>query len=305
MKFAVTGSSGFIASYLCRKLVAQGVDLVSLSSSSVQHEGAFDSTFVLTPESPEELFVEALKDVDVVIHLAGLAHRPRLLSSYADYLPYHNANCVYTKKLLVASIVARVKRLVFVSSIGAQSLSSPSAYIPNNYTITKAFAELLVATASSSSSLEFVIIRPPLVYAKGCPGNLARLRHLFRSLPFNVFSAFDAKKSFISLPNLIEVLCLSAVHPRLANKTYEVSDPTPLSVSLLAQLFYKNPSPSLVLRILSRILKTLVSLLFRRSRFYLQVTSEQLVDSTPFMRDSGWSPSANNSPPDSCSFFSP
>lgn len=304
MKFAVTGSSGFIASSLCRELAAQGIDLIRISKSHHLRQEASTSIFVVTADSSDDVFADALKGVDVVIHLAGLAHRPELLSSYSDYSYYHNANCIYTKKLLCASIACRVKRFVFVSSIGVRSLSKSSPYVPNNYSITKAFAEQLIATASSCSRLEYVIIRPPLVYAEGCPGNLSRLLRLFRLVPFNVFSSFDAKKSFISLASLIEVLCLSAVRPQLANKTYEVADPTPLSVSLLAQLFYGNPSPNPLLCFLSSLLKWLACRFFPMSSFNLQVTHDLLIDSTPFRTDSGWSPLVVNSPPYSCSFFS-
>lgn len=302
MKVAVTGANGFVGKALCNYLATAGYEVHAITTSSPTSDCAnVIYHFTDSPPSASELEL-ALCDVKVVVHLAGLAHNHSVLSKYRFYRLFHSANICYAQSLAAACVAARVRRIVFVSSHGVNSIiSGRDIDLPNNYTISKLLSESIFETSSFCSSLECVILRPPLIYSLACPGNLARLTRLFSYVPFNLFGAFKAKRSFISLDNLLEVLQLSIISPNVANNIYDVADPSPVSVSMLADAFYSNFSRPKLSQFLSRIAFIVIRPVILLFPFGRKLLCESVVDSTSFVVDSGWRPRSEHSPPISLS----
>lgn len=252
MKILVTGASGFIGSRLCPALAAQGVDVIA-ASRRVQFFDAIDGGTHQRPSASASVsqiavgdlaaydWTETLAKVDVVIHLAGRAHTARV-GTDETYQAYRKDNVVATAELAKACIAAGVRRFVFVSSVkvlGERSLELPfsetdAPHPEDVYGITKLEAERELTSLACASSLEVVIIRPPLVYGPGVRANFLRLMKLVnRGLPLPFKNAHNMR-SLIFLDNLVSSLITCAIDRR-ASGVYLVCDRELLSVRTLLE----------------------------------------------------------------------
>jgi len=177
----------------------------------------------------------ALKGVDCVIHLAGLAHRRANGKKDAD--EFMRVNAGGTRRLAEAvSESTTVSRLVFLSSVGAVrsvsdvSLSDTSPCEPDTpYGYSKRAAELAVEEILEKSEADWCIIRSPLVYGPGNPGNMALLARLVKiGMPLP-FGSIHGRRSFVFVGNLVDVLECSAFHPGASRRVFMISDGGALS----------------------------------------------------------------------------
>ena len=84
---------------------------------------------------------------------------------------------------------------------------------------------------NAKTSLEVIIIRPPIVYGNGAKGNISRLIKLLKlKLPLP-FGLIKNKKSFISVDNLVDILICCIRRPNLKGKVFLVSDGEDISLN--------------------------------------------------------------------------
>jgi nucleoside-diphosphate-sugar epimerase len=117
----------------------------------------------------------ALEGVDCVIHCAGKAH---LINKQDELDIYRVINRDGTKHLAEQAVKAKVKRLIFLSSVkvngeSTSNFDDPKIFTngdtPNpqdNYAISKFEAEQALWKITSKTNLEVVIVRLPLVMAQ-------------------------------------------------------------------------------------------------------------------------------------------
>ena len=86
---------------------------------------------------------------------------------------------------------------------------------------------------AAKTGMEVVIIRPPLVYGSGAPGNFGSLmRWLKRGIPLPL-GAIHNQRSLVALDNLVDLIITCLTHPAAANQTLLVSDGEDLSTTQL------------------------------------------------------------------------
>jgi nucleoside-diphosphate-sugar epimerase len=93
--------------------------------------------------------------------------------------------------------------------------------------------------------MEYVIIRPPLVYGPNCPGNfLALLMLVSRNLPLPL-GMINNKRSLIGVDNLADFLTQCIQNSEARNKTFLISDDsdisTPELIRTLAEGMHQKP----------------------------------------------------------------
>ena len=265
----VTGCTGFIASELIKHLCElDGYSVVGASRRPVNN-AKFQVAVVgdinkLTNWSP------FLLDVDVVIHLAGLAHVMKK-SACCNLDIFHRTNVEGTLNLARFAVTAGVRRFIYISSIGVNGFQTEDMkpFVetdPDNpydaYTFSKWKAEQGLREISTETSLEIVIIRPPLVYGFNAPGNFGALLGALRlGLPVP-FGLLKNKRSYVSLNNLIYFITTCINHPNAANQTFLVSDGHDLSTPELIE-FIANALgvrcrlirlPEFIIKMLARII---------------------------------------------------
>lgn len=238
----VTGASGFIGTALCVMLITQQSSVRAVSRSG-EVPGEVTEHVRLDLESSDDLDT-LCAGVDTIVHLAGRAH---ILNDKSDdpVTAFNNANVHVVTKLAEAAIQQRVRRFIFLSSIGVigsetsegEEFSENSICLPSqHYAVSKKNAERELIQLAKDGNMELVIIRPPLVYAGGAPGNFRRLMSLVRSgIPLPLLSV-DNRRSMIALENLIDFIQTCIRHPLAANQTFVISDGKDLATPQIIQL---------------------------------------------------------------------
>ncbi|MGO4706450.1 NAD-dependent epimerase/dehydratase family protein [Microvirga sp. 2MCAF38] len=226
---ALTGATGFIGRHLLRELPRQGFRVrVLLRRPSEVPEGA-SSAVIGDIASPQNMSA-ALRDVDAVIHSAGLAHA----MSGRPEDDYRTINTQGTLALAQGAERAGVKRFVFLSSIRAQSgpvsdvvLTEEQAPGPTDpYGRSKLEAEQGLAQLG----IDWVALRPVLVYGPGVKGNMASLVSLARSgwpLPLG---SLKSRRSLLSLDNLSGAVEAVLKAQGSIRRPFIVADPEPVTI---------------------------------------------------------------------------
>ncbi|MGF1691944.1 NAD-dependent epimerase/dehydratase family protein [Photobacterium kagoshimensis] len=227
MSILLTGSTGFVGKSLAstynvhRHVVRKGE----------QHDYA--SIFTVNSINSDTKWDGAFEGVDVVIHLAGLAHS----SNFSDE-EYESVNAQGAICLAKAAVMNGVKRFVFVSSIGVNGTSTSSSPFNensplcphNSYARSKYNAEVGLKKIANETELEVVIVRPTLVYGLNAPGNFGMLTKLVNKSPFLPFGLVNNRRDFIAVQNLTDLLVTCARHPDASGHTFLASDIETVSV---------------------------------------------------------------------------
>lgn len=241
IKVLLTGSTGFIGSKLNYELNSRGYDTVSAVRKKTQQMN--ESHIAVGELHGNTNFLAALSGVHTVIHLAAKAHikEDHLTNSAAEFA---KCNTDATIALAEQAISSGAKRFIFISSIGVNGSENTQPFTcddaPNPteaYAVSKHHAEIKLRQLAKDTGLEVVIIRPPLVYGKGAPGNFGKLVKLAeKNLPLPL-GAINNHRSFVAVDNLIDLIITCIEHPNAADKTFLVSDDESISTSnLLKQL---------------------------------------------------------------------
>jgi nucleoside-diphosphate-sugar epimerase len=285
---ALTGATGFIGQFLLRELPKRGCRLrVLLRRPSVMPmESA--SAVVGDLARPQNM-AAALADVDAVIHSAGIAHA---MSGLPED-DYRILNTDATIRLARAAQRAGVKRFIFLSSIRAQSgptadrvLTEALAPLPTDaYGRSKLAAEQGLAELD----IDWVALRLMLVYGPGVKGNMEELVRLARS-PYPLpLARLDAKRSLLSLENLVAAIETVLAAPTRLQRAFIVADAEPLTIPEMITILRRGLGrrPGLV-----PVPPRLLELGLRaagRGEIYRRLAGSLVADPSALMR-LGWTP---------------
>jgi nucleoside-diphosphate-sugar epimerase len=184
VKCLVTGATGFIGRELCEQLCRLDYELIPLSRYGGQLANGTSSLAVDFSTTPVDSSM--CSGVDVVFHLAGIAHTQAIESAYLA------VNYQATITLAEAAEAAGVRRFVFLSSVKAMGAADDALARDETacvdpldpYGRSKMLAENALRDSYRDSAMSVVILRSPLVYGPGVRGNLGTLlRAVSRGLP--------------------------------------------------------------------------------------------------------------------------
>ena len=230
----VTGATGFIGRYVCAEFNRRGFTVIGGVRATGPGVDACHETRVLgNLESwRSDALGPAVAGVEIVVHLAARVHL--MNDSAANPLEaFRTANVEATGALFSAAAKAGAKRFIYVSSIKAATFDLEKEEDP--YGQSKVEAERLIRTLSSETGLEYVVIRPPLVYGAGVKANfLQLLRWVDRGVPLPLGS-INNRRSLVFAGNLAHAIADTAEHPGAANQEFSVSDGEPLSTPNLTR----------------------------------------------------------------------
>jgi len=180
MRIGVSGTGGFVGRGFVRYLKGTGDEAVAVKRG------------------------QPLPKCDVLVHIAGLAHR------HATYAEFMAANRDLTVDLAQSARDLGTTRIVFVSSIASvaghsdQVLTPDMAFSPlGPYGESKAAAEQALM---AMDGLETVVLRPPLVFGPGAKGNFATLIRICASGVPLPFASVHNRRSMVGISNLCSAL---------------------------------------------------------------------------------------------------
>lgn len=293
MKILLTGANGFVGRRLAKELSVK-YD-VTCCSRTVSEK---NSEFSISPSLSRYADWESLlQNVDVVVHVAGKAHNigePRDIAQRA----FKAINVDGTLRLAEQALAGNVKRFVFISSIGVngsytshEAFSEKSTVAPHaDYAESKLEAEEGLQALVQGSSMELVIIRPPLVYSGDAPGNFQRLLKIVsKELPLP-FAAIKNRRSMIALENLTDFIRVCLEHPSAANNVFLISDGVDLSIGEILGLLAKGMGKKSRLIAVPPVMLLAGATLLRRRAIYSQLCESLVIDSSKSRSLLGWTP---------------
>jgi nucleoside-diphosphate-sugar epimerase len=273
----ITGATGFVGRRLTEYLLSQYPD-IHLRLAVRKPIGNDPINLVSRPQvhyevvgdiNPQTDWSDALNGVDVVIHLAARVH---VMQDHASdpLQEYRQANTASSIHLAQAAAKAGVKRFIYLSSIkvngeatnSGRPFSEDSLPAPMDpYGVSKWEAELGIEKICLQTGMEFVVIRPPLIYGPGVSANFKKLMQLVaKGLPLPL-GAIHNQRSMLALDNLISFIDVAISHPEAANQRFLLSDGQDLSTTQLLKLLAKGlqrdvwllPIPSALLNIAAKV----------------------------------------------------
>ena len=153
---------------------------------------------------------------DAVFHVAGLVHMPKTKNAaeYADL--YKKVNTDLAVEAARKAKAEGVKQFLFMSSAAVYGLEGAVGKTvvitdqtplnpADNYGLSKKNAEEQLRPLEDDS-FKIVILRPPMIYGKGCRGNYVILAKLAKKLP--AFPYMHNQRSMLYIDNLSEFVRL-------------------------------------------------------------------------------------------------
>jgi nucleoside-diphosphate-sugar epimerase len=293
----VTGANGFVGRALCTEAVRCGLHVRGAVRSVCELPVGAEPAIVGAIGS-ETSWADALRGVDVVIHLAARVHV--MSDIVADPLAeFRLVNTAGTEHLARFATANGVKRLVYVSSIkvngeatyGDKKFTVADVPAPQDpYGVSKWEAEQVLRRIADETGLEVVIVRPPLVYGPGVKGNFAQMLGVVAKRIPLPFASIHNRRSLIYVGNLTDALITCATHPAAAGQTYLVCDGEDISTpDLLRQLAGGMGIPSRLFHCPSVLLK-LAGKLAGKSQQLERLLGSLRVDGDKMRADLNWTP---------------
>ncbi len=208
---------------------------------------------------PDTCWDKALRGVDSVIHLAAMNRAEGPAAAIEDALV--RVNTEGTGRLAAEAARLGVRRFVFISTIKvngersdaiSQGSGHATGFSPEDvplpqtpYAVSKWKAEQRLLAVHQNSSMDAVIIRPPLVYGPGVKGNFYRLMRLADTGLWLPLGGIDNRRSLVYVDNLIDFILCCMGRPEASGRVFTVADSEAVSTSeLLGRLAVLLGRPS-------------------------------------------------------------
>ena len=229
-RILVTGANGFVGKALVRHLAKAGYVVRAAARSRQALPSGPAIEFAEIPDIADVDWRPLLDGVDAVVHLAAIAHRDGVVEA-----SYDRTIRLATERLASACAQAEIKRLIYVSSIGAQTGSAADGVItedsPPHPVSAYDRAKLQAESAVRVSGCAYTILRPVLVYGPGVKGNMDRLIRLSSSPWPLPFGCLHNKRSLLAVDNLNDAISFCLASDLARNEHFVVADEEPIAVA--------------------------------------------------------------------------
>ncbi len=222
-KILVTGGTGFIGQALVRHLADSGHNvrvLLRASSRSPKLPQSLPVEVAISGLNDERGLRAAMVGVDIVYHLAGA----EWLGAYASLM---EIDIQGTQNVVAAAADARVKRLFFVSHLGADRASAYPVFKA------KAIAEEYIRR----SGIDYTILRTAIVFGNN-DGFTTGLAQLISGIPRFFFVPGDGETLLQPLwvEDLATCLVWALDDEKTHNQMYEIGGPEYLTFNQVVQI---------------------------------------------------------------------
>ena len=221
----VTGASGFVGRATVKALAQRGFAVRAGLRNLPRLPLPAGIEITELPDLASEFeWKPLLEGVDLAIHLAAIAD-----AGAANPELHDRVNRRATERLALAAAASGISRLVFISSIRAQSgpsadhaLTERDVPAPSDaYGRSKLAAEAAVRASGVPSS----ILRPVSLYGPGVKGNFALLLRAAESRWPLPIKDFVNRRSLLGIDNLVSAIEFALSASAAMGETFIVADP--------------------------------------------------------------------------------
>lgn len=224
MKILVTGAYGFIGSAVTARLAQNGHQLIGVGrnvadAARKQPDVQWIALDIGRAKSPED-WLPHVEGVDAVVNCAGV-----LQDGLGDDVKAVQADG--TIALFAACERAGIRRVIHISAIGVDRAQ------PTEFTATKLIADRDL----EKRDLDWVILRPSVVYGRGAYGGSALLRATAALPGFVPVFPDTGEIQLVHLDDVSETIVFFLKADTLARVTLELAGPERLSFAAIVQRF--------------------------------------------------------------------
>lgn len=229
----VTGATGLVGSNLCQFLIEKGYNVKALVREK-SDKRFLDSLktveYVYGDLKDKNKLTDQLKDIDTVFHCAA---QVSLLNTYDK--DHASTNIQGTRNILEAALINKVKKFVYVSTLGvlgilkdhyAEKEDAPYIKSGNPYFDTKIDAERIVMNYYHDKNLPVVIIRPGFIIGERDRNNLPTIMPFLLRNQMSYIGDGNNDIAITSMRNLVQALYLAAESDKANGQIYNITDGT-------------------------------------------------------------------------------
>ncbi|MCF6321050.1 MAG: NAD-dependent epimerase/dehydratase family protein [Rhizobiaceae bacterium] len=293
----VTGANGFLGSALMNYLHQRKWPVLAGTRDGNSRAPVPQVTYGTLPEISD--ITVQLSKVETVIHCAAQVHVLKDNNSLGGWDEHLKVNKDGTFALAKQAISAGVKRFIFVSTIGVHGNETtrrgfaaddiPAPHSP--YAVSKLAAEDCLRELAEKTSLEVVILRPPLILGPNPQGNLATISRLLSyGLPLPFASATKNKRSLVSLQTLSSLLELCIHHESAPGKVFLVADKQPMHTrAIIERVALDNGQKARLFWVPVNLLRNVLSIAGKKN-LSTQLFGDLEVNYSQTTKHLGWTP---------------
>ena len=233
MKVLVTGATGLLGGYLLQALQQRGEQIRALVLP-IEHADkliAQGIEVVRGDVTDASTLAPAVKNIEIVIHLAGMMGVNRPLADY------RLVNVTGSEHLYRAAQSAGVRRFVHTSSHTVYGLGHGRFLTeqdklrpdPDPYGITKAEGDRLMQNLMRSSKMETVIIRPGTFFGPGDRLHFGRIAQRMKQGKGVIIGRGTNALPFCYVTDVVQGFLLAAYHEHAPGNIYNISNDRPLT----------------------------------------------------------------------------
>jgi uncharacterized protein YbjT (DUF2867 family) len=230
MKVLVAGGTGFIGTNVVRELLSldPGISIRILTRrAQTANRWGKQVEFTQANVTKPATLPSAVTGVDIAVHAVQFPNHP--VENPALGWTYLEVDGKGTRNMVEACENARVRRFIYVTCAGRKSGK-------NRPWVT---ASKMAENAVLQSGMEYVILRPSLVYGPE-DRSLNRMIGFTRHLPFvPVIGDGKATLQPVSVFDVARIAALAALTREGVNQTYDLSGPQELTIDQIARIIQK------------------------------------------------------------------
>lgn len=301
----VTGANGFIGHSLIRNLTKNGYFIRATSHNKepefIESKDKGVDWIKYDLNASDYNYSTLFEDIDVIVHLAAKVH---ILNKNKHGLEsFQNINVLGTQKLAEESAIRGVKRFIYISTVkvhgeqtilnnvdNVQRFTEDDQLRPvDAYATSKLDAERVISDICQSSGMDFVILRPPLVYGPYVKANFLRLIDAIENGMPLPLATINNLRSLLYVENFCDVIMECIKQPGAANNIYLISDIDILLTDLIEEIAHLLGRKPLLFPCPKYILK-LAGQFTGRKAMVDRLTESLLIDNSKVMKELQWFP---------------
>lgn len=233
MKVLITGATGLLGGHLLQALQQRGEQIraLVLPSENAEKLTAQGVEVIRGDVTDAGTLAPAVKDIEIIIHLAGMMGVERPLADY------RLVNVTGSGNLYQAAQKAGVRRFVHTSShtvygLGyGRFLTEKDALRPDPdpYSVTKAEGDRLIRRLMLNSDVETVILRPGTFFGPGDRLHFGRIAQRMKNGKGIIIGRGDNALPFCYVTDVVQGFLLAAYHDKAPGNVYNITNDHPLT----------------------------------------------------------------------------